>query len=136
MMTNLIQNFFGKKQEAKFPAPGSEGTLLALFLAAMPPETRSAQTNRYRNLLINFEFGLFVPIQDINRYVDESVQKGITPWANVDATSAFLYGAAYIEKEQFASIMMWLRSIAIPGEKKYAGIHNPGEPMQQIVVDM
>lgn len=135
-MTNLIKRLLGRKQESRIPAPGSEGTLLALFLTTMPPETRSVQTDRYKNVLMNLEFGLFVPSNKIDMHISEAIQKGFTPWANEDAASVFLYGAANIEKDEFTSIMMWLRAIAIPEEKIYAGIHNPGEPMQQIVIDL
>ena len=135
-MTNLIQSILGKKQDTRNPAPGSEGTLLALFLSAMPSETRSTQTNRYKNVLMNLEFGLFVIPHEIDHHVNEAIQKGFTPWANVDAKSAFLYGAGFIEKEDFTSNMTWLRAIANPGEKIYVGIHNPGEPMKQIVIDL
>ena len=135
-MTNLMQSIFGKKQESRIPAPGSEGTLLALFLSTMSQETIISQTDRYKNVLMNLEFGLFVPLHEIDLRVSEAVERGFTPWANVDATSAFLYGAGYIEKEDFTPNMTWLRTIANPGDKAYVGIHNPGKHMQQIVIDL
>lgn len=125
----MLKNLFRQK-EKKLPVPGTEGTLLFLFLSRMPMDTRTMQIDRYRNIHMNFEFALFVPFEKINKQVENTIQKGFTPWANVDANSAFLYGAGLIDRENFTPIMTWLRSITLPGEKIYAGIHNPGEPMR------
>lgn len=109
-------------------------TLLDMCLSAMPMATRIQQKARFTSVSANFEFGLFVPKQSAERLAGESMQKGFTVWGNIDSTSAFLYGAGMVGREEFTSMMTWLRNAAAPGQKIQVGIHNPNEPMKLIVI--
>jgi hypothetical protein len=115
---------------------GNTDTLLERFLSAMSVETQVQQKARFASVAANFEFGLFVPLREVERLFDEATQKGFTAWANVDATSAFLYGAGIVGQEEFTPIMTWIRNAATPSQKINVGIHNIGEPMQHIVVQV
>jgi hypothetical protein len=135
-MANFLNQMFGKKENpaANYVAPGDPGTLLQVFLSNMPYSTQTQQKERFARVMTNFEFGLFVSMDDIDRYVAQSMSDGFTVWANVDASSAFLYGAGLIQPDDFTRIMEWLRSIAVPGNIIFTGIHNPGEAMKLIEV--
>lgn len=109
-------------------------TLLDMCLSAMPMATQVQQKARFASLPANFEFGLFVPKPAAERLAGESMQKGFTVWGNIDSTSAFLYGAGMVGREEFTPLMTWLRNAATSGQKIQVGIHNPGEPMKLILI--
>ena len=135
-MANLFNQIFEKKSKSALPAPGAEGTLLNIFLSSMPYGTQMQQKERFAQVPANFEFGLFVAMDAADQHVGQAMRNGFTVWANVDASSAFLYGAGMIQPDDFPVIMNWLRNIALPGNKIFAGIHNPGEAMKLIEVSM
>jgi hypothetical protein len=114
--------------------PGSPGTLLNVYLSAMPTATQVQQKARFAGVAANLEFGLFVPMHTAERLAGEAMQKGFTVWGNIDATSAFLYGAGLVDQDEFTPVMTWLRNAATPNQKIQVGIHNSGEPLKLIEV--
>lgn len=120
----------------KTVSPGKGSTLLDQFLSHMPMSTQTQQRARFASVAASFEFGLFVPMQSANRLAGEAMQRGFTVWGNIDSTSAFLYGAGLVGQEEFTGVVGWLRGAAVPGQKAMLAIHNPGEPMMVVVLDV
>jgi len=122
--------------QSKTISPGEKNTLLDMFLSTMPTSTQAQQKTRFASVTANFEFALFVPMQAAEQLAGEAMQKGFTVWVNIDDNSAFLYGAGIVGKEAFTPVMNWIRNSAKPGQKINVGIHNIGEPMKLIVVEV
>jgi hypothetical protein len=137
-MFQRIGQLFGKKSASGapggFPRLGNQGTMLAVYLSAMPVATQAQQKARFASVPANFECSLFVANQAAERLAGEAMQKGLTVWVNMDATSTFLYGAGRVGADQFSEVMTWLRNAAEPGQKIQVGIHNPGEPIKLIEI--
>lgn len=109
-------------------------TMLDVYLSAMPAATRAQQKARFAAVAANLEFGLFVPMGSAERLAGEAMDQGFTVWGNIDATSAFLYGAGMVGQDGFTGVMNWLRDAAKPGQKIQVAIHADGEPLKLIEV--
>ncbi|MDD5370269.1 MAG: hypothetical protein PHQ40_14395 [Anaerolineaceae bacterium] len=140
-MFNKIGRMFGRKsttaiaqRQPGIPRLGSAGTMLDVYLSAMPGATQLQQKARFAAVAANFEFGVFISMQAAEQLAGEAIQKGFTVWGNIDATSAFLYGAGVVGQDDFPPVMAWLRNIATTGQKIQVGIHNPGEPIKLIEI--
>lgn len=139
---SILRNLFKAKnptptatqRQSTLPVLGSKGTMLDVYLSSMPKDTQVQQKSRFAAVRANFEFGLFIQMQAAEQIAGEAMQKGFTVWGNVDATSAFLYGAGIIDQDRFVEIMTWLRNAATPGQKIQTAIYNPHEPVKLIEV--
>ena len=143
IMTSWFRRLLGNKSEAGaasrssiLPSIGSRGTMLEVYLSSMPRETQVQQKARFARVVANFEFGFFVHMQAAERLVGEAMQKGFTVWANVDSTSAFLYGTGMVDQDEVVNVMNWLRTAAVSGQKIQVGIHNLGEPIRFVEISI
>lgn len=133
-MPNWFEKLSNKNHQKTYPVLGGKGTMLEVYLSAMPFETQVQQKSRFATVKANFEFGAFIVLQSAEQIAVEAMQKGFTVWVNSDSNSAFLYGAGMIDPDSFTVFSNWLRIAAVPGQKIQFAIHNLSEPVKLIEI--
>ncbi|MBN1694512.1 hypothetical protein JW879_03815 [candidate division WOR-3 bacterium] len=129
-------DFFKKtrgKKEAHF-LDNLELTLLKQYLSAMPPLTQIDQYNRFYDLKADFEFGTWIPLNDVDKLVKRFMDWGFTVWCNADSRTAFLYGAKKLKKEEISDLVMKISRITVKGKKGQAFVNKEDSQPQFITI--
>jgi hypothetical protein len=120
---------------AKGQTDNKKLVLLERYLSAMPDSTQIQQRSRFETVEANFEFGTWVPKDNAEQIGSVAMGKAFVVWGNIDATSAFLYGAGIVESGKVAETIVWLRNITAPGEKGHARVFQTGSDERIIEFD-
>jgi hypothetical protein len=108
--------------------------LLNIFLSKVNEQTQKQQSERFAGIKANFEFATWVSIIDVEKIVEESMQRGFTVWCNTDSAGAFLYGAI-MTGDDITQHTMWLSHITVKGEKCQVFFQKKNSKLKSIKIE-
>ena len=112
----------------------TELPLLNIFLSKVNEQAQKQQSERFAGIKANFEFATWVSIIDVEKIVEESMQRGFTVWCNTDSTGAFLYGAI-MTGDDITQLTMWLSRITEKGKECQVFFQEKNSKLKSIIIE-